>query len=202
MNTQDAIQLYNEVLAEDAVSAPITFDEYLREINPLPDEAILLGMCDDRLPLLFNTGSYEPSQPLAIQAGEKILRNAYASKHNTVETVVLSNTWKPETGQHSEFYKQTTGDLILSLVSWAYGNTKHNNAVLLLVDGLENMDTLDFEVQQNFRWLLSRGRKRGAFVIASFRKTSQFLESFLVAKHEGGCFVFPEGDHFVRVFAL
>ena len=51
-------------------------------------------------------------------------------------------------------------DLILSLASWAHANRNARQSVLLLIDDLVEVASLDPDTLQNFRWLLLRGPAR------------------------------------------
>jgi hypothetical protein len=56
-------------------------------------------------------------------------------------------------------------DFMLSLASWAHENKSSKQSVLLLIDDLEAIAKLDFDVLQNFRWLLARGPSRRVWPI-------------------------------------
>jgi hypothetical protein len=54
-----------------------------------------------------------------------------------------------------------------SLASWAHSNKNTHHCVLLLVDDLESVASLDMESVQNFRWLLLRGPARRVWPIVT-----------------------------------
>jgi hypothetical protein len=54
-----------------------------------------------------------------------------------------------------------------SLSLWAHSNKNTHQCVLLLVDDLESVASLDRETVQNFRWLLLRGPARRVWPIVT-----------------------------------
>jgi hypothetical protein len=60
---------------------------------------------------------------------------------------------------------QSTGDFMKSLASWAHSNKNTHQCVLLLVDDLESVASMDLETVQHFRWLLLRGPSRRVWPI-------------------------------------
>ena len=62
---------------------------------------------------------------------------------------------------------QSTQEFMKSLASWAHSNKNTHQCVLLLVDDLESVASLDPETVQNFRWLLLRGPARRVWPIVT-----------------------------------
>jgi hypothetical protein len=60
-----------------------------------------------------------------------------------------------------------TREFVSSLASWAHSNKNTHQCVLLLVDDLESVASLDLETVQNFRWLLLRGPARRVWPIVT-----------------------------------
>ena len=54
-----------------------------------------------------------------------------------------------------------------SLASWAHSNKNTHQCVLLLVDDLESVASLDLETLKDFRWLLLRGPARRVWPIVT-----------------------------------
>jgi hypothetical protein len=54
-----------------------------------------------------------------------------------------------------------------SLASWAHSNKNTRQCVLLLVDDLESVASMDLEMVQSFRWLLLRGPSRRVWPIVT-----------------------------------
>ncbi|MFT3895478.1 MAG: hypothetical protein QM730_27965 [Anaerolineales bacterium] len=62
-------------------------------------------------------------------------------------------------------HKKDAQDFLLSLASWAHSNKNTRQSVLLLIDDLEVIASLDFDALQNLRWLLLRGPSRRVWPI-------------------------------------
>jgi hypothetical protein len=58
-------------------------------------------------------------------------------------------------------------DFIHSLAAWAHTNKSTRQCLLLLVDDLESVASLDLEAVQDFRWLLLRGPARRVWPIVT-----------------------------------
>jgi hypothetical protein len=164
MNT--ALSLYKELLPE--ISSLPGLQKYINSLGPLPIGAVLFGMCSDRKPFLLNV--HNPAGPhILIECGRPVLQTVSESVrivgNRSIETVVLSNDWGVPFYAHAD-------QMILALASWAHGSTG-KQTTLLLVDGLENVLSLDFDAQQNFRWLLLNGQARGVYVVASYSDKSE-----------------------------
>jgi hypothetical protein len=61
----------------------------------------------------------------------------------------------------------STQDFMNSLASWAHSNKNTHQCVLLLVDDLESVASLEPEAIQNLRWLLLRGPARRVWPIVT-----------------------------------
>ena len=62
---------------------------------------------------------------------------------------------------------KSTQEFIHSLASWAHSNKNTHQCMLLLVDDLESVASLDLEAVQDFRWLLLRGPARRVWPIVT-----------------------------------
>jgi hypothetical protein len=192
MTTNRQFSLALEALAELKTEAstpssnetpiPPTLREILEEIGPIPREALLLGIASDGLPILLNLYDSHPGPILVIgDAGagktgflQTVARSAIQTHDATdLQYGVITNhtdEWESvEETPHSVgvFHVNNTNaqDLILSLASWAHTNKNTRQSVLLLVDDLEQVASLESDVVQNFRWLLLRGPSRRVWPI-------------------------------------
>jgi hypothetical protein len=123
-------------------------------------------------------------------------------------------------------YHQSGEDFILSLASWAHGNKSSRQSILLLIDDLEAIAKMDYDAQQNLRWLLLRGPARRVWPIITINpnqmeNTSAWLDAFhtrvygsiqnihlarqmdahnaeLDSLNIGSQFAMREGDHWLR----
>ena len=73
-------------------------------------------------------------------------------------------------------------DFLDSLSSWAHSNKGSQQSVLLLLDDLESMEQVDFDVHQILRWLLLRepARRVWPVVTVNVERASQ-VEAWLDA---------------------
>ena len=174
--------------------------EVLNEIGPMPPEALFLGIASDGLPVLLNlhdpvpgpiliagdagTGKTALLQTIAIAAGamhqpEQLQFGALTShldEWSGFEEIPNNVGVFPIQHQSSE-------DFILSLAAWAHENKSSRQIILLLIDDLEAIAKLDFDAQQNLRWLLLRGPARRVWPIITINpnrmeNTQPWLEAF------------------------
>jgi hypothetical protein len=217
--------------------------EVLDEFGPMPPEALFLGVASDGLPVLLNlhdpvpgpiliagdagTGKTAVLQTLACAAGlmhqpEQLQFGALTSHPD--EWGALEGI--PNNVGIFPLYHQSAEDFILSLASWAHGNKSSKQAVLLLIDDLEDIAKLNFDARQNLRWLLLRGPARRVWPIVTLNpnrmdSAQPWLEAFhtrvfgpiqnlqltsqmdaanaeLDSLNIGTQFAMREGDHWLR----
>jgi len=172
----------------------------LSELGPLPREAMLLGLASDGLPVLLNLHDPYPG-PLLIAADPgtgktallQLIAQAVVEMHDPedVQFGVVSNY--PDEWDHLEgaahcvgvfpTYHDSAVDFITSLSGWAHANKGEQQSVLLLIDDLESMNDLDFDVQQTLRWLLLRGPARRVWPLVTMNaargtQVEAWLEAF------------------------
>ncbi|GAB4418986.1 MAG: hypothetical protein Kow002_06280 [Anaerolineales bacterium] len=182
------------------IPAPPSLADSLAELGPLPREAMLLGLASDGLPVLLNLHDPHPG-PLLITADPgagktallQLIAQAVADMHQpeSVQFGVVSNY--PDEWGHLEGYPQCVGifptyhdsamDFITSLSGWAHANKGSQQSLLLLIDDLESMNDLDFDIQQTLRWLLLRGPARRVWPIVTLNaergtQVDVWLEAF------------------------
>jgi len=254
MDENNRYELMMEVLTElkpeidaaqrsQAATALPPLSEVLTEFGPMPPEALFLGVASDGLPMLLNL--YDP-----IPGPILIIGDAGIGKTNLLQTIATAAgaMHRPEQLQFGaltshpdewnaleeipnnvgifSFYHQSAEDFILSLASWAHGNKSSRQSVLLLLDDLEAVAKLDFDAQQNLRWLLLRGPARRVWPIVTINpnrmeNTEKWLEAFrtrvfgpiqnvhltrqmdaesadLDSLNIGAQFALREGDHWLR----
>jgi hypothetical protein len=172
----------------------------LSELGPLPREAMLLGLASDGLPVLLNLHDPYPG-PLLIAADPgagktallQLIAQALVDMHapEDAQFGVVSNY--PDEWGHLEGAEQCVGvfptyheaavDFITSLSGWAHTNKGERQSVVLLIDDLESMNDLDFDVQQTLRWLLMRGPARRVWPVVTMNaergaQVEGWLEAF------------------------
>jgi hypothetical protein len=143
---------------------------------------MFLGVASDDLPVLLNLHNPHPGPVLlAGDAGsgktafiQTIARSvAQTHRSNDVQYGVVTNypdEWESleETPHRVGIFPighNSTRDFIHSLATWAHANKNSQQCVLLLIDDLESMVSLELEAIQDFRWLLLRGPARRVWPI-------------------------------------
>jgi hypothetical protein len=169
--------------AKPMPAAPALSD-VLAEIGSLPTEALFLGVATDGLPVLLNLYDSHPGPILiAGDAGsgktaflQMIAKSVQQTHHsNDIQFGVITNypdEWESlESTSHRvgvfPVGHNSTQEFVQSLASWGHANKNTHQCVLLLVDDLESVASLDLETVQNFRWLLLRGPARHVWPIVT-----------------------------------
>jgi hypothetical protein len=159
------IELKDEVLTlhpQPETGLP-NINRILAEIGPLPREALFLGVAKDGLPVLLNLHDPLPG-PLLVTGDtgsgkSAFLRSIVRSLVRThqpsdLQYGVITNNlheWiEIENTSHSAGVfssgDNNAKDLIRSMTAWAHENKKARQSVLLLVDDLEAIAKLEFDV--------------------------------------------------------
>lgn len=168
--------------AGQPVPAALSLSTVLAEMGPLPRQALFLGVASDGLPVLLNLHDPHPGSMLvAGDAGSgktaflQTIVHSVAQTHSSDDVQLGIITAHPEEWESVEATAHSVGifhtqensaqDFMSSLATWAHANKQARQSVLLLVDGLESIASLDFDSLQNFRWLLLRGPARRVWPI-------------------------------------
>jgi len=79
-------------------------------------------------------------------------------------------------------YHDSAVDLISSLSAWAQRNRTPNQSIILMIDDINCIDKMDFDIKQTFRWLLSRAPTRRLWPLVTMTASDSFeMESWLPA---------------------
>jgi hypothetical protein len=180
-------------------SAP-SLNDVLAEIGLLPREALFLGVASDNLPVLLNL--YDPHPGPMLIAGDAgagktaFLQTIAQTVVNTksasdVQFGVLTNYPEEWEGIEEAPHRvgvfpvgtKSTQEFVQSLAAWAHSNKNTQQCVLLLVDDLESVASLDPETVQHFRWLLLRGPARRVWPIVTlnaprYEQVISWLQNF------------------------
>ena len=170
--------------ASPIVDAVPALSDILAEIGPLPAEVLFLGVASDKLPVLLNL--YDPHPGPMLVAGDagsgktaflQMIARSVIQTHRAedVQFGVITNypdEWESiEATPHRvgvfPVGQKSTQSFMQSLTAWAHSNKNTHQCVLLLVDDLESVASLDMESLQNFRWLLLRGPTRRVWPIVT-----------------------------------
>jgi hypothetical protein len=181
-------------------------------IGHLPGHAIMIGM-DGEIPVLWNVrDTTAPNiivwDKLARQSLNilKVIAEYIFSHHarigykaEGVEFVVLT-LYPEDWGELNKygmgmmgktscigiipFFSELADKLMDGLARWA--NERHNSSkqpVVVLVDGIENVNKMGEEFQNHFRFLLDMGRRKNVYVVATsskknFHQVQDWLDGF------------------------
>ena len=184
MALQALTELKTDPSAKPAVGMPPALRDVLAEIGPLPLEALFLGIASDHLPVLLNLHDPHPGPMLvAGDAGSgktaflQTIAQSVMQTHSAADVQFGVITNYPDEWERIEATPhgvgifpvghQSTREFTKSLAAWAHSNKNTYQCVLLLVDDLESVASLDLETVQNFRWLLLRGPARRVWPIVT-----------------------------------
>ena len=174
-----------------------TLSRVLADFGPMPSEALFLGIASDKLPVLLNLHDSIPGPLLIVGdpgSGKTVLLQTIARAaermHQPEKLQFGAVTNYPD--EWSGFEKtlnsigifpahhRSSEDFILSLAAWAHGNKSSKQSVLLFLDDLETVSSMDIETVQNLRWLLFRGPARRVWPIITLNsKRIQNMEPWL-----------------------
>lgn len=190
------------------ISRP-TLRKVVEWVGALPGYVFMLGMAKDGLPVLFNAQDKKTNN---IVIWDKLARQSlhilrviseylfyHHKKAEGIEFIVL--TLYPEdygelnkygmgiSGKSScigiiPFGSQLAEKVIEGLAKWVF--ERHNsskNPVIVLVDGLENVNKMSEEFQNHFRFLLDMGRNKHVYIVGTtskknFQKVQKWLDGF------------------------
>lgn len=174
------LEAYDEVMGEIENGSPVqSVTEYLKELGPMPAEALLLGKCADELPLLLNLYDPEPLSVLMISQFDTVFLASVAVAIQSILDTKISYgviTDRPEQWAWADSfcvgvfsaYHRSAEDFILSAASWAHGNKSSKEVVIVLLDNFSNWhEQLEFDAYQNLKWLLVNGAKSRTWTIAT-----------------------------------
>ena len=152
------LEAYDEVMGEIEDDFPVqSVTEYLKELGPMPTEALVLGKCTDGLPLLLNLYDPKPLSVLMISQFDKAFLASVAVAIQSILDTKISYgviTDRPEQWTWADSscvgvfsaYHRSAEDFILSAASWAHGNKSSKEVVIVLLDNFSNWhEQLEFE---------------------------------------------------------
>ncbi|HLO17468.1 MAG TPA: hypothetical protein VK206_21725 [Anaerolineales bacterium] len=170
--------------SKPTVAGAPSLSDVLAKIGSLPPEALLLGVASDGLPVLLNLYDAHPGPMLiAGDAGSgktaflQTIARSVTQTHRSSDLQFGVITNYPDEWETTEAYPHRVGvfpvghnsaqEFLQSLAAWAHSNKNTHQCMLLLVDDLESVASLDLEAVQHFRWLLLRGPARRVWPIVT-----------------------------------
>lgn len=185
------IELAPEIRALDGPPKPVlpTVSSVMARFNPLPAEALFLGVAEDGLPVLLNVEDPVPGPVLIVgDAGTgktnflKSIASGVQLTHadKEIQYGIITSYLEEWNGfQRSSncvdifpAHKTDAENFINSVSSWAHSSRRDSQAVLLLIDDITSIFKMDFEARQSLRWLLLRGPSRKVWPIITMNPDS------------------------------
>jgi hypothetical protein len=179
-------ELVPEIAADQTTPVPVlpSLEAILREVGPLPAEALFLGLAEDGLPVLLNLLDPAPGPLLVVAdpgAGKTALLQAMAGavalEHDPREVQFGVITSRPEEWEGYGSISQAIGifpsyhracdEFLQQLVAWTHSGRSDRQAAVLLLDDLEAVDGTDQQTRSNLRYLLARGPARGVWPVVT-----------------------------------
>jgi len=230
MDKKTSLQIYDELRKESKKSYPHLRD-VLKEIGPLPHEAVVMGVvAADDLPLLFDTSTWGGSPNILVWNGEtsflKVVaeyilnRDDYEQEKDEIEFVVFTNNieeWEFLTNKTNQvkntpcigvipFWSDIANQVLLALGNWIQEGRHPNHSVIVLVEGIENILSMDLDSRLNFGHLLMRGGSQRVFTIGTV-KSENILRGLedrfkLHASYDesSDMYEFPEGEGIIQIW--
>lgn len=156
----------------------------IEDFLPLPGNCLFMGVANDGLPVLLNIADSVPG-PVLIAGDEgsgksallRVIAAATDATHRPEDVQYGVITRHPEDWEAAADSSNSVGifsaespsaeGFIHSLFEWAHSNHGDRQSVLLLIDDLSALVSLDSETRQQLRWLLLRGPARRAWPIVT-----------------------------------
>jgi hypothetical protein len=174
-----------------------TLESVIADASPLPSEALLLGLAEDGLPVLLNLNDPIPG-PILIAADQtsgktkllqmiaravELLRSPSEIQYGVITSYPEEWAGLEQNQINAGVYsaqQDNTQEFLQSLFDWAHNNKGNNQSILLFIDDLESMKSMDPQTEQNLRWLLLRGPSRRIWPIVTVNAhNSRNMESWL-----------------------
>ena len=207
---EGAMEVFAEISGNDGqtVGHPrhrhfrLNIPQTLREIGPLPREALFLGTDKFGYPVLLNLHNPAPG-PLLIVADEgagktdflKRAAEAIPYMHPREDVEALVFTRFPDEWDDSSFvgsdncagvfatYSNSAVDVISTTAGWAHSRNRNDTqSLVLFVDDLGSMTEMDFDVRQTFKWLLLQGAHKRVWPIITMTANT-YLEHEWCLEH-------------------
>jgi hypothetical protein len=194
-------ELAEEKQADKALRMPSvvlpSLESVIADASPFPSEALLLGLAEDGLPVLLNLNDPIPG-PILIAADQssgktkllqmmaravELLRSPSDIQYGVITSYPQEWEGFEQNQLNAGVYSaqhDNTQEFLQSLFDWAHNNKGNNQFILLFIDDLESLKSMDPQTEQNLRWLLLRGPSRRVWPIVTINAhNSRNMESWL-----------------------
>lgn len=205
---QLALQAYQEVkeelhpdgLAASPLPAFSDIGQVIAGLGPLPQEALLLGLASDGLPVLMDLVDPAPGPVLVL--GERLSGKTAFLQSLARQTNPFHDPGDIQFGAITPFPDEwdqletlpgclgiwpanhpTAAEFLMRLIGWADALTVGKQNVLLLLDGLDWMTGFSPETRRDLHWLLTHGPERHIWPIVTaeaqrFEEIAPWMDCF------------------------
>ncbi|GAP15421.1 hypothetical protein LARV_03207 [Longilinea arvoryzae] len=171
--------------------ATLSLEEILQRHPYLPESTAVLGVCEDGLPILLDLTDPNPGSVLVgsthIEGSTRLLQTALLSTlicttANDLNILVVSrdpSAWQPFqalAGQHIleilPVFDRASGPAILRfsrILDQRMNGRTRGGIHLLLVDDIDYLNRVDFDVQINFQWFAKEGARHRMWTLAAIQ---------------------------------
>lgn len=189
------------------------------ETHVIPEDALVLGKCQDDKPLLFNYGNNGFSNFVLwgdAENGTKFLMSVarYISFHLSEQSIVYlvftdnpdrwtsgplgfrtENILNPECIGIFPLYHQMTDDAISSILAYSYRDDARVIPIIMFIDGLQDLSQLDWGSTISIKTLLGHGYQKSIFTIAHALPDFQDREKWEYLFNSSGVVINESGDY-------
>ncbi len=168
--------------------ATLSIDEFLQRHPYLPESTAVLGICEDGLPVLLDFTDPNPGSVLVgsthIEGITRLLQTILLSTligttTNDLNILIVSrdpDAWQPFqafAGRHTleilPVFDRVAGSAILRfsrILDQRMNGRTRGGVHLLLVDDIDFLNRVDFDVQINFQWFAKEGAQYRMWTLA------------------------------------
>lgn len=205
-STQIVLKVFNKALE---ISRRLSLREFVKEIGKLPGKSVLFGVAKDGQPVLLNVDDSQASNVVIwnklAKQGLRILKVVaeylflHHKREDGIEFVVFTthpDDWGDLNGygfgSNSKtacigiipFHSQLAEVVMGGLARWTHENHRASKSpVIILIDGLENIEKNSDEFKFHLHYILFSGRTKHIYTVGTsnknhFHKVQEWLDGF------------------------
>lgn len=183
MNKQTALELLDEVLGEIDDTRKPRIEDVLDA--PFPEEAVLVGVATDDIPVLINI--HDPKPILIVGDFDfRVIKRSIEILETKIDIVEITD---------SKMYTEEASNTILSLASWAHGR-RGGRPTIVLVENLALLKKQDFDCDSNFKYLLANCNRPRITIVAKSKEKTPYDHYFTKIEQVGDLYRLEDGTLF------
>ena len=183
MDKQTALELLDEVLGEIGDTRRPRIEDVLD--TPLPEEAVLVGVATDDLPVLLNT--HDPKPVLIVGDYDfRVIKRSIEILKTKIDIVELTD---------SKMYTDEASNTILALASWAHGR-RGGRPTIVFIENLALLEKQEWDCDANFRYLLLKCNGPRITIVAKSKEKTPYDSYFAKIEQVGDLYKLEDGTLF------